>query len=101
MTVMRMMTTTRNKVEAYLEIDHDITPEERKHLKRALGNRKGIAKPEELTTKEACELLECHAMTLYRYEKKGLIKGKRLSKRRLRWDKDDILDLKHNGVDID
>lgn len=96
MIVMRMMAATRTTIETCLEIDPEITKEERKHLKRALdSDSKGDTL---LTTKEACALLECHPMTLSRYEKRGLLEPKRRSKRHLRWRKDDILDLLHNGI---
>ena len=98
MRIMNMTSKTQTAIETAMDIDTTITPEEEKHLKRALGGRSGKQRRTLITTKEASKLLECHPATLRRYERQGLITPIRYSKRYIRWDYDDILELKYNGI---
>ena len=93
-----MLPATRNQIELILAVAPEITKEERKHFRRALGLKDGTTRKTLITTKEACKILNCHSMTLYRYEKQRLINGIRRSQRHLRWDKDDILHLRDYGL---
>lgn len=99
MNVMHMTIETRTRIEDSLKFDQTLTPSTRKHLKRALGDK---TKRTLITTKEACAILGCCSMTLYRMEKeRNLIKAIRYSQRKLRWDKDEILDLLNNGIEVE
>jgi hypothetical protein len=88
-------------IRAAMSIDTTITPEEEKHLRRALGERRGKQSRTLITTTEACEILECNPVTLRRYENRGLITAIRYSQRKIRWDRDDVLELRDNGIPIE
>jgi hypothetical protein len=54
-----------------------------------------------ITTPQACAILDnCHPITLQRYEKRGLLHPIRFSKRKKRFDLDEVETLASNGANI-
>lgn len=94
---MKLTQISEGTLRTVLDLDDTLTAEETKHIKMALGDLRGKRGLEQITTKEACEILNVCSMTLRRYELKGYIKPIRHSERRIRWDKDAILDFKRTG----
>ena len=67
--------------------------------KSSMLNRENL--PSLLTLKQACELLNCHANTLRRWEQEGLVKCIRFGKRGdRRFHRDEILRILENGTDF-
>ena len=88
---------TRGAIQNVIDNDNSIPEGTLRYLKKALGNNHGKQKRELITTKEACAILGVNPVTLRRYEQRGIISAIRYTKRRIRWDKDDILELKYTG----
>jgi len=52
------------------------------------------------TTNQACEILECHPVTVRRLEKRGHLQAIRLSARKIRWDLDEIQNFADYGISV-
>ena len=94
-----MQKQTKKHIELALESDPDINKRMRK---KALDLLEGKTERRQLiTTRYACEILGCHPLTLRRMEKRGHIQAIRYSARRLRWDKNQIIEFSNRGIQQD
>jgi excisionase family DNA binding protein len=59
-------------------------------IEEAKGMERNATPSELITIKQACELLQCDKASLWRWEKKGLIKGYRVGKS-VRYNKPELL----------
>jgi hypothetical protein len=89
---------SRDIITAALNADHTVTPA---HKKRILAAIEGKPKrpDKQLTTKQACELLEgIHPITMGRLEKRGHLTPIRYSKRKIRWRESELLEFLESGI---
>ena len=93
-----MLPNTKTIIEAALGIDATISQEQREKIKAVLNPKISPSKRNLITTKKASEILEISAVTLRKYEKRGLLTTIRYSPRRIRWDRDEIETFKLQGV---
>jgi predicted DNA-binding transcriptional regulator AlpA len=97
MKTMSMKLQTQGTLRTVLDLDETLTKDEKKHIKRALGDTGGKQNRALITTKEACEILGICRLTLSRYVDHGMLAPIRYTKRKIRWDRDEIEFFKNNG----
>jgi hypothetical protein len=96
MKINKMMPMTRAVIKTALDNDKEMTNEERRLFDRALGSP--CIKRELVTTKKACEILDACEKTLNRYAQKGFLTPVRYSKRKIRWDKEELEAFRDAGM---
>lgn len=87
----------RRAVEAMLASDDSVSSDELNRIQGALeGNLN--AKPRMGTIKEAARILVCHPRTVERYARMGLLCPRRITKRRVRYDLNEVERLATRGI---
>jgi len=92
-----MNATTQKVIETILSTDGSVTPEQREEILRACS-RKTSAKPKLGGVRQAAEVLGCHPKTIYRYVRKGLLHSVRYSRRKIRFDLNEVEAFAMNGL---
>ena len=93
-----MLPNTKTIIEAALCSDVTISTEQKDKIQSVLNPKASKLKRTLITTKKASEILEVSAVTLRKYEKKGLLTPIRYTARRIRWDHDEVETFKLQGV---
>jgi MerR HTH family regulatory protein len=85
-------------IETIISLDPETTPEQKKVALNAL---KGTASKRRRlgTAKDAAGILKIHVKTLRQYEKRGLVTSIRYSRRKVRYDLDEIENLAFTGIE--
>lgn len=92
-----MNESTRVIIETALRADSTVTSEDRRRISTALMPS-SEAPIKLITTKMACNLLDCSRRTLYSWEQQGKIRAIRRSKRSIRFNLQDIKTLMLEGA---
>jgi predicted DNA-binding transcriptional regulator AlpA len=90
---------TREIVKVAINNDPTMQPDERRKFIALLNGQSTSPKEKLLTTKEACQILGVVALSLRRYEQRGLITPVRYSKRKLRWRESEIREFHEMGIE--
>ncbi len=87
-----MKEATMLAISAILSADSSC-PEE--HQKKIIRFCKGINKPSRNmgTVKDAARILQCHVKTVHKYAARGLLHPTRITKRKIRYDLDEVMNL--------
>jgi excisionase family DNA binding protein len=88
---------TLKLIEAVLRADESVTPEHRAEILRACSP-KALTKPRQVGAKQAAQVLGCHPKTLYRYVQKGLLHTVHFSKRKVRFDLNEVEEFAARGL---
>ena len=91
-----MQERTKEHIRLALASDPDISGQLKKRVFSLLEGKPPRRKL--IPTREACEILDCHPITLRRLEKRGHLKAIRLSARKIRWDLDEIQNFADYGI---
>ena len=91
-----MLANTKAIINAAIEGDATLTPEQRVRITEAI-NPKPKIKPRLGTTKEAARILSISTVTLRKYAKQGLLSPVRYTRRRIRWDLNEIESFRDQG----
>lgn len=91
-----MQISTLTTIKSILEIDPEITPDKKTEILQVCKTHH--VKRELITVKEAAEILDCCKLTLRQYVKRGLLHPVYYSKRKVRYDKTEVLALANNGI---
>lgn len=92
-----MNATTQKVIDAVLSADATVTPGQRAEILRACS-RNSSAKPKLGGVRQAAEVLGCHPKTIYRYVRKGLLHSVRYSRRKVRFDLNEVEAFAMNGL---
>lgn len=88
---------TLTTVEAVITADTTTKHEHRERILAAC-RAETPARREMVTVREAAEILDVHPRTVQRYEREGLLHATRITKRRVRYAKDEVLRLATEGA---
>lgn len=92
-----MNNNTKNLINAALAMDASVTDSEKQAISRALsGSQKAVM----ITAKAVCEQLGITRRTLSNWEKDGVICGRRMSKRKIRFNQEEITRLLTEGIEM-
>ncbi len=94
-----MLTNTKAIIEAAIGGDATLTPEQRDKIAEAI-NPEPKKKPRLGTTKEAARILGVSTVTLRKYERLGLLHPVRYTRRRIRWDLNEIENFRDQGLQV-
>jgi predicted DNA-binding transcriptional regulator AlpA len=92
----KMLERTKEHILLALSSDPDISGQLAKRVFSLLEGKSPRRKL--ISTRDACEILNCHPITLRRLEKRGHFKAIRLSARKIRWDRDEIQNFADYGI---
>ncbi|MFC1762223.1 helix-turn-helix transcriptional regulator [Planctomycetota bacterium] len=92
-----MLTNTKTIIEAAMNGDATLTQEQRATIAAALNPGKK-EKPKLITTKQAAKVLDVSTVTLRKYEKQGLLHPIRYTRRRIRWDLNEVEAFRDRGL---
>lgn len=92
-----MKATTKKIIEAALLADETVRQEEREALLCAFS-RAAPLKAKPVGVRQAAQVLGCHPKTLYRYVRKGLLHTIHYSRRKVRFDLNEIESFAARGV---
>jgi excisionase family DNA binding protein len=88
---------TKRVIEAAIEGDAAATAEERRRVRSTLEER---VKRQLVTVRKAAELCQVHPRTIQRYAREGKLVAIRFSKRRMRFDQEQVLRLANEGIQL-
>ena len=91
-----MQDITREHIKLALASDPEISGHMKKRVFSFLEGKSPRRKL--ISTRDACEILDCHPVTLRRLEKRGYVRAIRLSARKIRWDRDEIQNFADYGI---
>lgn len=86
---------TKRVIEAAIDGDASATTEERRRVRSVLEER--VKRPL-ITARKAAELLLVHPRTVQRYARDGKLQIIRFSRRRIRFDQEEVMRLANEGV---
>ena len=90
-----MNNNTKSLIDAALAMDASMTEDEKQAIRRAMtGSQKAVM----ITAKAVCEQLGITRRTLHNWEKAGVISGKRMSCRKIRFNQTDVTRLLTEGA---
>ena len=92
-----MNASTQKVIEAVLIADGSVTPEQRVEILRVCSH-KPLAKPNLVGVKQAAQVLSCHPKTIYRYVRKGLLHSVHYSRRKVRFDLNEVEAFAASGL---
>lgn len=92
-----MNAATQKVIEAVLAADGSVTPEQREDILRVCS-RKALAKPKLGGVRQAAQVLGCHPKTIYRYVRKGLLHTVHYSRRKVRFDLNEVESFAARGL---
>lgn len=86
-------------IETTIENDPTATPEQKRQIRAIIHG--GQKKRRLVTTKRACSANDdCHPITLRRLAKRGILHPVYYSRRKVRWDLDEVEAFANNGIEM-
>ena len=92
-----MQTTTRAGIAALLKVDPDVTAAQEMKVLNACNSGRRVTR-NLVTRKQAAATLGLHPETISRYVKKGALRAIRTSRRRIRYDLEEVEALAREGL---
>ena len=94
------MLTTATAIESLVKADPTATGDERKAILNALRGNKNT-RPKLISKRQAAEICDSSTKSIDRYSERGYLTPIRFSKRKIRFDEDEILDFARNGISME
>lgn len=92
-----MNNNTKNLINAALAMDASMSEDEKQAIRRVMtGSQKAVM----ITAKAVCEQLGITRRTLSNWEKDGVICGRRMSKRKIRFNQEEVTRLLTEGIEM-
>ena len=80
--------------------DETLGPDDRQAILKVCRYPKTASRRKLITVRQAAEIIGCHPKTVQRYERQGVINAIRLSKRKVRYVKQEIEEFAFKGINI-
>lgn len=93
-----MKTETLSTIAAIVRSDETTTQEHREQILIVCRSPVKPPRPVPIGIREVCALLEVHPVTIHRWVKRGVLHPIRLSPRRVRYDRNEVIRLREEGV---
>ncbi|MCK4982676.1 MAG: helix-turn-helix domain-containing protein [Victivallaceae bacterium] len=93
-----MKNTTLTTIQTLLQVDPEVQETQAQTILKACrieNKRRDLILP-----KEAAKILGCCRVTLRRHQQRGLLNPIYYSQRKIRFDRDEVINLLHNGIKL-